>query len=348
VKHPWALGQPAREVWKEFWEDVLRPLLTRVVETGDAFRGDDYPFFLERHGYPEETYFDISYDPVREESGRVGGVFCIVCETTGRVVGERRLRTLRDVSRVAGEATDTKEAFERVAAVLQLDALDLPFVLFYEGDAAATKYVAGYGIEGLEHHPWPFARAATRRTEIVLQDSDLPLGPLSGGPWPEPTKTIVLLPLLSSAQEPLGFLVVGTSSRRALDGPYLDFLRMIASNTAAAVGTARALAEERARAQALADLDRAKTLFFSNISHEFRTPLTLMLGPVEDMLQDEGRQLSPADQQRLEIAHRNAQRLLRLVNALLDFSRIEAGRIRAAFQRTDIAQLPAALGSALC
>lgn len=110
IKHPWALGRPAREVWSEFWDDVLRPLLTQVVEDGNAFWGADYPFFLERNGFPEETYFDISYDPVRDESGGVGGVFCIVSETTGRVVGERRLKTLRQISEVASGAALAEEA----------------------------------------------------------------------------------------------------------------------------------------------------------------------------------------------------------------------------------------------
>ena len=136
IKHPGALGQPAREVWKEFWQDVLRPLLEGVLNTGDAFWGSDYPFFLERLGYPEETYFDVSYDPVRDESGGVGGVFCIVSETTGRVVGERRLRLLRDIGRLASEARDAGDAFKRAAAVLGDYSQDIPFALLYGGDAA--------------------------------------------------------------------------------------------------------------------------------------------------------------------------------------------------------------------
>jgi hypothetical protein len=87
-KHPRALSLPGRESWSEVW-DMLEPLLAGVVNTGDAFWARDLLFVLERNGYVEETYFDVSYDPVRDETGRVGGVFCIVSETTGRVVGER-------------------------------------------------------------------------------------------------------------------------------------------------------------------------------------------------------------------------------------------------------------------
>ena len=93
-KHGSVLGRPGREVWSEIW-DVLGPLLKGVIDTGEAFRASDHPFYLVRHGFAEETYFDVSYDPVRDETGRVGGVFCIVTETTGRVLSERRLRTLR-------------------------------------------------------------------------------------------------------------------------------------------------------------------------------------------------------------------------------------------------------------
>ena len=89
-KHPAALGMPARKCWSEVW-DVLEPLFRNVVNTGEAFWAKDHLFGLERHGYVEETYFDVSYDPVRDETGRVGGLFCIVSETTGRIIGERRL-----------------------------------------------------------------------------------------------------------------------------------------------------------------------------------------------------------------------------------------------------------------
>ena len=109
---------------------------------------------------------------------------------------------------------------------------------------------------------------------------------------------------------------------------------------------ARADEYERARerADALAEIDRAKTAFFSNVSHEFRTPLTLMLGPLEDALAA-AEPISTGQRERLEIAHRNALRLLRLVNSLLDFSRIEAGRVEASYLPTDLAALTADIAS---
>ena len=103
AKHPDVLGLPGRNAWSEIWDTQvgLHALLEGVVRTGEAFWARDLLFVLERYGFVEDTYFDVSYDPVRVESGTVGGVFCIVTETTERVVGER----LR-VDEVAGEDVD--------------------------------------------------------------------------------------------------------------------------------------------------------------------------------------------------------------------------------------------------
>jgi signal transduction histidine kinase len=114
---------------------------------------------------------------------------------------------------------------------------------------------------------------------------------------------------------------------------------------ATAVANARAYEQERRRAEALAELDRAKTAFFSSVSHEFRTPLTLLLGPVEDALADSEAALPPAHRERLELAQRNALRLQKLVNALLDFSRIEAGRAQARYVPTQLGAFTADLAS---
>ena len=109
---------------------------------------------------------------------------------------------------------------------------------------------------------------------------------------------------------------------------------------------ARAYEAERRRAEALAEIDRAKTTFFSNVSHEFRTPLTLMIGPLEEALSDPSpAHFDPRQKARLEIAHRNSLRLLKLVNTLLDFARIEAGRVQARFEATDLSALTADLVS---
>jgi PAS domain S-box-containing protein len=309
AKHPDALGRPGAQAWSEIWDSQLHELLAGVVRTGEAFWARDLLFELERYGYPEETYFDVSYDPVRDESGRVGGVFCIVTETTDRVVGERRLALLRDLASRNAAARTARDAC--VFAIETLTAApDVAFALAYLDDElqAATP-------------------GATQR--LIDTPPDLVKG----------------LVIPSSVKNRTGRLVVGVNPRRPFDEGYRSFLDLVVDQLATTVSNARAYEAERQRAEALAALDRAKTAFFSNVSHEFRTPLTLLVGPLEDELVDSG-DAPPVRRERLETAHRNALRLLRLVNTLLDFSRIEAGRIEATYEPTDLAALTIDLASA--
>ena len=338
-KHPGALGMPARQCWSEVWH-VLEPLFRGVMETGEAFWAKDHCFGLERHGYLEETYFDVSYDPVRDESGRVGGLFCIVNETTGRIVGERRLAALRDLGRVGNGAVSAGEVFRNAAAVLARYAKDVPFVEMHSWDAAqgAARLEASAGIDA-GRCAWPLGGEA----ELVLAAP--PAGvTLPAGVWPEAVKQVAVLRIATPGQAPYGYLVAGISPRRGFDDDYADFLRLLSANIAGAIAAVRALEDERRRAEALAELDRAKTAFFSNVSHEFRTPLTLMLGPLEELL-ERSEAVAPEGTALLGVVQRNAQRLLKLVNTLLDFARIEAGRAHAAFQPTDLGLLTADLAS---
>jgi len=350
-KHPRVLGLPGRESWSELW-DMLQPLLAGVVESGDAFWGRDLLFVIERHGYLEETYFDVSYDPVRDETGRVGGVFCIVSETTGRVIGERRLAALRDLGRVGNGASSAGDVYRNTAAVLENYGKDIPFAALYSWDAAsgAARLEAVAGIAAGDDGA-PMSIDATNRHEAWQLGSDAemvlaeppPDVQLPRGPWPEPVKHAAVLKLATRANETYGYLVCGLSARRAFDDDYRDFLRLVGGNIAGALAAVRALEDERRRSEQLAELDRAKTAFFSNVSHEFRTPLTLMLGPLEDLLAKYS--LPPDDRALLTVAQRNGVRLLRLVNTLLDFARIEAGRTQASYQPTDLSALTADLAS---
>ncbi|HSC13783.1 MAG TPA: ATP-binding protein, partial [Gammaproteobacteria bacterium] len=144
---------------------------------------------------------------------------------------------------------------------------------------------------------------------------------------------------------PSGKLVVGLNPRRPFDDLYRSFVALVADQLAGAVANARAYDEERKRAEALAEVDRAKTAFFSNVSHEFRTPLTLMLGPLEDLLANAHGPLSSGADSAVTLAHRNSLRLLKLVNSLLDFARIESGRAEACYEPTDLAVETAELAS---
>ncbi|MFO1265767.1 MAG: ATP-binding protein [Rubrivivax sp.] len=193
---------------------------------------------------------------------------------------------------------------------------------------------------------WPLdAVLASGRTDVIEDLIDR-FGPLRCGIWPEPPARAVIVPMARPGQpRPAGFVIAGISPRLVFTDEYKGFVELLAGHVATAIGNARAYEEERRRAEALAQLDRAKTAFFSNVSHEFRTPLTLMLGPVQDLLAERPGELPPAATEQLEVVNRNGRRLLRLVNTLLDFSRIEAGRVRALYQPTDLAAFTADLAS---
>ena len=349
-KHGSVLGLPGRQVWPEIW-DVLGPLLNGVVETGEAFRAYDLPLYVIRHGFAEETYFDVSYDPVRDETGRVGGVFCIVSETTGRVLSERRLRTLRDLGR-AGESRSAAEACRLALAALATSGPDIPFMSLYlldtDGKLAHAQGTIGAPTDGalspavvtLDDPAWPFAAVArSGRPRVQERLSAAAARELPDNAAPDRT---VILPLMRSGQC-VGFMVAGTSRFQALGDDYRDFFDLVAAQIGTAVTQASSYDEERKRAEALAELDRAKTTFFSNISHEFRTPLTLMLGPLDDLLGRAPAALSPSDHDTLAVIGRNGRRLLKLVNTLLDFSRIQAGRHEARYEPTDLGAFTADL-----
>jgi PAS domain S-box-containing protein len=361
TKHPGWLGQSGRECWSEIWP-TIGPMLEGVFATGEATWSEDLLLVMRRNLPREETYFTFSYSPIQDEAGAIGGIFCACYETTGRVIGERRLRTLRDLSRMVVEARTAEEACEVAARTLAENPADIPFALIYllESESQHARLVAMTGIEaGSASAPnwidlqastdrsatWPLRRVLDTATAELVPDLTARYGPLPGGPWPEAPESALILPIAAPGQtRPTGFLVTGLSPRRVIDSDYCSFFDLIAGHVGAAIANARAYEDERRRAEALAEIDRAKTAFFSNVSHEFRTPLSLMLGPLEDTLaQTNG--LPAADRERLEIAHRNSLRLLKLVNTLLDFSRIEAGRIQASYEPADLAALTAELSS---
>lgn len=354
-RHPWAMGRPAREIWSEIW-DTIGPMVERVVEHGDSTWSDDLLLIMERNGFPEETYFTFSYSPIRDESGGIGGVFCACSETTEKVLGERRLHTLHDLATAPANARTVLDACRLAAEALAHDDADIPFALIYlthpdDGlRLAAWSGVApdrpfSPSVTDPQTAPWPFEEVLRTGApaEVPLGDA-LEVPP--SGPWAEPPETAVVLPLTDrGADGPAGVVVLGVSPRLMLDEKYQDFLGLVAGQLANLLSNARAAEEERKRAEALAELDLAKTTFFANVSHEFRTPLTLMLSPLEDMLATAERDLPAEAHALLEVVHRNGQRLLKLVNTLLDFSRIEAGRVQAAYEETDLGALTAELAS---
>ena len=339
-KHPAAIGQPAREHWVETW-DVLGPLLDGVRRTGEPYRGENHPFVIDRHGFLEDVYFDVSYDPIRDADGTVNGVFCFVNETTGRVLGERRLRALAELGSRLADVQSTLELGRAAARVLGGHRVDVPFSLIWLHDSDGSPALAG--CSGVDpgrvagRLPQDLARLAGAAAVATL-----PVEELLGTVPPQAADQALVLPI-TATNEPAGVLVVGLARRIPLTADYRNFVDLVAAQISRAATKQRAYEQERARAAELAALDRAKTNFFANVSHEFRTPLTLVLGPLEDLLADP--ELPPTYTERLTVMHRNALRLLKLVNTVLDFSRLESGRLAARYQPTDLADYSSRLAS---
>ncbi|MGY1746255.1 SpoIIE family protein phosphatase [Blastococcus sp. SYSU D00695] len=359
AKHPWALGRPASEMWAEIWHDI-GPRIASVLETGVATWDEDLLLFLERSGYPEETYHTFSYSPLDDDDARTAGMLCVVTETTERVVGDRRMATLRDLSAALAPARTRAQVLAAAREQLARNLADLPFsgvYLYAEDGSARLALTAGIGEDGGGVMPPVIGaddpRRARLRSDLRAGESAVvDLAPdrfpqLPTGAWDRPPERAVVVPLTSTgqaAEELAGFVVVALNPHRPLDESYRGFLELVAHQVSAALLNADSYEAERERAEALAELDRAKTDFFSNVSHEFRTPLTLIMGPVAELraAEDLG---APRVREELEVIERNALRLGKLVNTLLDFSRLQAGRIEARFEPVDLAAATAELAS---
>jgi PAS domain S-box-containing protein len=352
-KYPWALGRPASEVWEEIWPDI-GPRIERVLSTAEATWDVALRLFLERSGYSEETYHTFSYSPLRDDDAQVVGMLCVVSEDTDRVIGERRMATLRDLGSDPSVVRTERQMLDFTAHQLAHNLYDLPFTLTYLfGDDGAARLA---GVSGIASGPpaapetlsgegfsvWPVEALARGATELIELDAES-LG-LPTGAWSEPPTQALVVPLLRQGDTPLGFLVAALNRHRRLDDGYRGFVELVAGHIAAGVGSARSYRAQQRRAEELAELDHAKTTFFSNISHEFRTPLTLILGPVDD-LRSRPAGLDERARHDLDLVHRNGQRLAKLVNTLLDFSRIQAGRMQAHFEPVDLSAVTAELAS---
>jgi signal transduction histidine kinase len=353
-KHPWALGRSAREVWCEIWKDI-GPRIQRVMETGEASWDEALMLILERSGYPEETYHTFSYSPLDGPDGSVAGMLCVVIEDTVRVIGERQVSVLGTLAACLAGAITEQDVFAAIECGL-LNQKDMPCTLTYlfDGDRTHLNLVARTGIDA--DHPaaaavvdlnseavsWPVHRVLSGNSSVTVENLHGIFSRLPAGCWDRPSTGARMVPIARQGQEkPIGIFITALNPYRQLDASYSGFLDLVAGQIAASITNANAYEEEKKRAEGLAELDHAKTTFFSNVSHELRTPLTLILGPIEDALAEH----TAPSQQSLEMLHRNALRLLKLVNGLLDFARIEAGRLNANYEATDLAALTAQLAS---
>ena len=357
-KHPEALGQPASYVWREIWDQV-GPRAESAMLKNEGTYDEALLLIMERNGYPEETYYTFSYSPVPNDQGDTGGIICANTDDTQRIISERQLALLRELAARTADARTFDEACTLSASCLESNPYDLPFAMIYLVDPDKQQvFLAGTCGIGQNHVAvpetvaldadgvWPFAEVIRTHQAKLISDLEVSFSSLPCDVWQRSPHQAIAVPIAPSGQTgKAGILIAGLNPFRLFDDNYQGFIDLVAAQIAASIANAQAYEEERKRAEALAEIDRAKTVFFSNVSHEFRTPLTLMLGPLEDTLTTCATLLPAKERDQLEMVQRNGLRLLKLVNSLLDFSRIEAGRVEASYEPTNLATFTAELAS---
>jgi len=348
-KHPRCLGRSAPKEWPEIWSSIIEPMVTHVASTGQPAGSDDLYLPLERNGYPEETHMAFAVSAIREDDGRPSALLVTLRETTERVLVARLVDCLDALSTRCFPAETTEEACRIAAEVMDGYLRDLPFTLVYlvdrEGKTARLAAHSGLVSCAPEIAPpevsllhereseWNIARAVLNQefseTQGVKERVAPHLRDASFAP-----QVVLTVPLADPSGGVSAVLVMGINPMRpTAEGQRLS--RAVASRLTTAIANAKVKQQTRERAEALAALDRAKTLFLSDVSHEFRTPLTLLISPLDDVLSRRG--LKPAERELLQTARRAATRLLKLVQSMLDFSRVEAGRMQVAFEPVDLA-----------
>ena len=295
------------------------------------------------HGYPEEAYFTFSLSAIRDTDGTIVGLFNAITETTQHLLYERRLQVLRRLGAVSITADDSLASTCRAAVeVIGKTRESVPFLAVFLQDhpGQRPRRVAGYGfdetaaaacelvepaptngpvVEVMEHGGTTLVSGLRERHRDVFAAG--PLGPL------EPDQAFVLPVVMLGTRKPMGVLVIGVNPYWRPDEAYTAFAAMAARQLGVMITDAVSYQNERRRQQALAELDRARTEFFQNVGHELRSPLTMLLAPLQDILVEPGVVLPAAARDTVETSIRAADRLQRVVDALLDTSRAESGAL---------------------
>ncbi len=344
-KHPGAMGQPAAGCWAEVWHD-LSPKVARVLEAGEATFDEDLLLFVERHGYLEETYWTFSYSPVRSADGEVVGVFVATTDVTVARVETRRLDTIRDLAVLSSANFGSPgEAVAKVCDILATNRWAVPFAAIYLADPSGhldvrSEYGAPVATEALparvalgSSHPIASAVRASTPTLMTYRPEELQADP--GPLGPQPPVAAYLMPLRGTDHDLDGVLVLGLNPYRQVDHRYTTFVTLVTRQLTALLADVRVTSAERARATALAELDRDKSAFFANVSHEFRTPITVALAATDELSRSA---LSAEQAGHVDAVKRAADRLNRLVETLLDFARAEAGALTPVLESVDVAE----------
>lgn len=339
---PWrdkVVGQPLYSIFPEVRE-TLGPIFDTVLRNNVHYNQRDAQLFVECKNFREETYFDLNFVPIRLNTGVIVGVYAVVPPVTDRVVSQRRLTILETLSQRPLSANMMTTLVQQMS-LLDAFAADFPFAVLYTVDHLHRHARRAYAIGTPQTLPdivtlddasdvykiGSAALTAQIQTSAALHDGVASSQhPLYAHALP------VRVPRNSAAkdgplqQEVLAVLVVGHSPTVSIaDEPYKALLRMLAARFTSVASISGTLALERQQYEEQRKQTEAKSEFFSRLSHEFRTTLTLMLAPLGELVEASDSDPDHERRYRLRLVHHNGGRMLRLVNNLLDFSLGESG-----------------------
>ncbi|RIB30886.1 hypothetical protein C2G38_2237978 [Gigaspora rosea] len=354
-----ALGRSAKDVWPEVYDTQLSVAFNRVTTTGKGLYHNDHSIILQRDGYDEEVYFSHTFSPIFKSDGSIGALFCLVQETTQNGLNTQRLKLLGEFGHLTSNIKSLESACHNITKALRNNE-DIPYTLIYfikhELNTSSESLIAHLMATTFDNANNPYD------TYIELKRSAATYSFLKCGSWPiylvfkegrnvkvllNNVSQTVLFPIKISLDKDHDLSVVliyGISRFRALDDRYMEFLMYLVTNQISALlQHGKSVEDEKNQTKILADMNYQKITFFQGISHELKTPLSLMLSPLDDVINKCIQE--PLLMPQLQIIRRNAHRLLKLINALLQFSNIETNQLKAHYRETNIAEFTHELAS---
>ncbi|CAG8442393.1 9607_t:CDS:10 [Scutellospora calospora] len=375
AKHPYVFGKPTIEGFYEAAHFMI-PEFESVREKGKGIFKKDNCAELQRDGYIEETYFDYTMSPIFKKDGTFCGIFSLTLETTQRVLNTRRLSLLGKFGHQISDVKSLESACRIITNTLRDNNADIPYALIYfiehKSTAASESLIARListtfddNSKNKRRFPEYFPEThelinlnkdsnKSHNTYIELKRTTATYSFLKCESWPiylaikdgqhvkvllKDESQAVLLPIKISSckgQVLSVVLICGINRRCTLDEQYMEFLQLVKTQVNAYLQQGNSVEEEKKSSNILINLNSQKIMFFQGISHELKTPLTLMLSPLDDVI-NECPQEAPI-MSYLQTIRRNSRRLLKLVNTLLQFSNMETDQLEANYRETNIAE----------
>ena len=272
-KHPQAMGQVGASCWQEIWP-IISPQIDDVMKHGTASWNEDALVPIFRNGRIEEVYWTYTYSPVFLRDGTVGGVLVVCTETTKRVLGERRMSTLKTLVGDTSMAPDATTLLSKTFRAIGKDNLDVPFAGLYAMKASSRSLVAAaaFGMSTSEAQllgqqvpdSW---LAQTSRVAFRMTAREAP-SISAVGLGTAQAREVYVVPLSTESGQEVPFIILGISPWLPFDESYVYFLAQVTAQ----IEVSRSRIAEAARREAL-EMERR------NLLEQAPVATALMIGP---------------------------------------------------------------------